>query len=223
MNETNANINNNENIFVKILKRFLIPLLAVVAMVVLDQWTKYMTLIHVKDTEGFYIIDKVLRIYFVRNEGMAWGMLQNKQIVFIIITPIVIAALIYFFYKMPFEKKYLLAKICMLLLIGGAMGNLIDRIDLVDREALINGTLQTGNIFHGYVVDMIYAEIINFPVFNIADSFITIGFAILLIGMFFVYKEKDFEVLFVSGGKKEEKETDSETAEDGSDKDTDGV
>ena len=180
----------------KALKKYVLPILSVIAIIVIDQWTKLLTLKYVKDTQGFYIINKVLRIFFVRNEGMAWGMLQNKQIIFIIITPIVIAALIYVFYKMPFEKKYIIMRICLIFLTGGAIGNLIDRVDAVDRVELLNGVFTTGNIFHGYVVDMIYAEIINFPVFNIADSFITVGFALLMISIIFIYKEKDFEFIF---------------------------
>ena len=171
----------------KALKKYVLPILSVIAIIVIDQWTKLLTLKYVKDTQGFYIINKVLRIFFVRNEGMAWGMLQNKQIIFIIITPIVIAALIYVFYKMPFEKKYIIMRICLIFLTGGAIGNLIDRVDAVDRVELLNGVFTTGNLFHGYVVDMIYAEIINFPVFNIADSFITAGFALLMISIIFIF------------------------------------
>lgn len=205
----------------KVFKRYLIPLFAILAMIVLDQWTKILTLIHVKDTDGFYIIDNVLRIYFVRNEGMAWGMLQNKQIIFIILTPIVLAALIYFYYKMPFQKKYILARVCILLLTGGAIGNLIDRVDLIDRNALIGGTFQLGNVFHGYVVDMIYAEIINFPVFNVADSFITVGFFLLIFAIIFVYKEKDFDLLFGKAKAEDdsnEEKTDSDEGESDSNK-----
>lgn len=180
----------------KALKKYVLPILSVLAIIAIDQWTKLLTLKYVKDTQGFYIINKILRIFFVKNEGMAWGMLQNKQIVFIIITPIVIAALIYIFYKMPFDKKYVLMRICLIFLTGGAIGNLIDRVDILDREALLGGVFTAGNVFHGYVVDMIYAEIINFPVFNIADSFITVGFALLMISILFIYKEKDFEFIF---------------------------
>ena len=64
---------------------------------------------------------------------------------------------------------------------------------------------------HGYVVDMIYVEIINFPVFNIADSFITVGFALMIFSMIFVYKEKDFDLLF---GKKKAEEKIEEKAEE---------
>ncbi len=176
----------------KVLQRYIIPVLSLIVMVALDQWTKLLTLKHVAGTDGFYIIDKILRIYFVKNEGMAWGMLQNKQIIFIIITPIVIAFLMMIYYRLPFEKKFILARICVLLLTGGAIGNLIDRIF-------------RGELFHGYVVDMIYVEIIDFPVFNIADSFITVGFAMMIFSIFCVYKEKDFDLLFKRKKAAEEK------------------
>ena len=84
----------------KALEKYIIPILAVLGIVLLDQWTKHLTLLYVKGTDGFYIINKVLRIYFVRNEGMAWGMLQNKQVLFIILTPLVLAALVYFYSKL---------------------------------------------------------------------------------------------------------------------------
>jgi len=176
--------NKNNSGFLMILRKYILPLIAVSAMVAIDQWTKYLTVLYVKGTEGFYIIDKVLRIYFVKNEGMAWGMLQNKQVLFIIITPIVIFLLAFIYYRIPFEKKYILARVCILLLTGGAIGNLLDRIFRGER------------LFHGYVVDMIYAEFIDFPVFNVADSFITVGFAILIFSIIFIYKEKDFDTVF---------------------------
>ena len=183
----------------KALEKYVIPALYIVDIVLLDQWVKLLTLLYVKDTNGFYIINKVLKIFFVKNEGMAWGMLQNKQVLFIILTPIVLVALMYFYYKLPFEKKFIIARICLLCLCGGAIGNLIDRI--------FNGE----KLFHGYVVDMIYVEIINFPVFNIADSFITVGFALMIFSMFFVYKENDFDLLF---GKKKADEKIEEKSEE---------
>ena len=185
----------------KVLERYIIPVVSLIVMVALDQWTKLLTLKHVAGTDGFYIIDKILRIYFVKNEGMAWGMLQNKQIIFIIITPIVIAFLMMIYYRLPFEKKFILARICVLLLTGGAIGNLIDRIF-------------RGELFHGYVVDMIYVEIIDFPVFNIADSFITVGFAMMIFSIFFVYKEKDFDLLFKRKKAAEEKEEEASNEEE---------
>lgn len=178
----------------KALKRIVLPAAIVALIVGLDQWVKILTLKYIRGTEGFYIINKVLRICFVKNEGMAWGMLQNKQVLFIILTPIVVAGLVYIYYRMPFEKKFVWLRICDIFLVGGAIGNLIDRI------------FRGEQLFHGYVVDMIYVEIINFPVFNIADSFITVGFAMLVILFIFVYKENDFDLIF--GGSKKKKAAD---------------
>ena len=178
----------------KALKRIVLPAAIVALIVGLDQWVKILPLKYIRGTEGFYIINKVLRICFVKNEGMAWGMLQNKQVLFIILTPIVVAGLVYVYYRMPFEKKFVWLRICDIFLVGGAIGNLIDRI------------FRGEQLFHGYVVDMIYVEIINFPVFNIADSFITVGFAMLVILFIFVYKESDFDLIF--GGSKKKKAAD---------------
>ncbi|MBO4310765.1 MAG: signal peptidase II, partial [Lachnospiraceae bacterium] len=103
-------------------------------------------------------------------------------------------------------KKYSLMRVCVLFLAGGAIGNLIDRVF-------------RGELFHGYVVDMIYVEIINFPVFNIADSFITVGFAVLIFSILFVYKEKDFDIIFKkkSADSIEESENIEETNENTAD------
>ncbi len=176
----------------KVLKKFVLPILSIIAIVGLDQWTKFLTLKYIQGTDGFYIIDRVLRICFVKNEGMAWGMLQNKQVLFIVLTPIVIAGLVYVYYKLPFEKKYIPMRICDIFLAGGAVGNFIDRLFRGEK------------LCHGYVVDMIYVEIIDFPVFNIADSFITVGFAMLIVLMLFVYKESDFDLIFGTKNKKKE-------------------
>ncbi|MCQ2542945.1 MAG: signal peptidase II [Lachnospiraceae bacterium] len=172
---------------------YILPLLGIALIVGLDQYTKLLTLAHVKGTEGFYIINKVLRIYFVSNEGMAWGMFQNKQIVFIIITPIVIAGLIYLYLKMPLEKKYIWMRICVVFLTGGAIGNLIDRI------------FRGEQLFHGSVVDMIYVELINFPVFNVADSFVSVGFVILVV-MMFIMKDDDLAWLKIKRKEKDKNE-----------------
>lgn len=176
----------------KVLTNIILPLICVAGIVGLDQITKYYTLLYVKGTNGFYLIKNILRIYYVSNEGMAWGMFQNKQVVFIAITPLVLAGLVYLYCKMPFEKKYIWMRVCIVFLSGGAIGNLIDRI------------FRGEQLFHGSVVDMIYVEIINFPVFNVADSFVSVGFVILII-MMIVMKDDDFEWLKI---KRKENKTD---------------
>ena len=85
------------------------------------------------------------------------------------------------------EKKYLPVQIISLFLIAGGLGNLIDRIRL------------------GYVIDFFYFSLINFPVFNMADIYVTVSMAILFVLLIFYYKEEDFDLLFSFRAKKEKK------------------
>lgn len=193
-----------------ILKKIVLPIASIIAIIVLDQWTKFLTVTKLGNLQGaslsetfttplekiatvktFPIIDKVFVLTFVQNQGMAWGLFQNFQAVFIIATVLVVAVLVFLYYRAPFTKKFILFRVFDIFLIGGALGNAIDRM------------FRGGSLFHGYVVDMFYAEIINFPVFNIADSFVTVGFAILIISMFFVYNESDLDLVFGIKSKKE--------------------
>lgn len=86
--------------------------------------------------------------------------------------------IVLFYFKIPKEKKYIPIKIITILITAGAIGNLIDRI------------------FLGYVVDFIYFELINFPLFNIADSYITVASIALLIFTLFIYKDEDLMFVY---------------------------
>ena len=97
--------------------------------------------------------------------------------IFLFITCIVVGAIVYIIIKMPCKKHYLPAYISMILLAAGGIGNFIDRLVL------------------GYVRDFLYFKLINFPVFNVADSYVTVGIIMLIILILFVYDEKDFEFL----------------------------
>ena len=84
-------------------------------------------------------------------------------------------------------------RICVVFLTGGAIGNLIDRI------------FRGEQLFHGSVVDMIYVELINFPVFNVADSFVSVGFVILVV-MMFIMKDDDLAWLKIKRKEKDKNE-----------------
>ena len=122
--------------------------------------------------ESIPVIGDVLQITSHRNYGAAWGMLQNQMIFFYIITIIVLIALIYFYYKEAADN--LLMQCGLMLIFAGAIGNFIDRL------------------FRGNVVDFIDTKIINydFPIFNVADSCLTIGVFILLYELLFNQKEE---------------------------------
>ncbi len=145
--------------------------------VALDQITKNLAVTMLDPGEPKNLIKDVLQFVYTENMGAAFGVMQGKQVLFYIITAVVIAAILYFLIKMPNDSKYLAVGIVLSFILAGAVGNLIDRVS------------------HKYVVDFIYFKPIDFPVFNVADIFVTLGciaFAILVI---FVYKDRDFDFL----------------------------
>ena len=113
--------------------------------------------------ESIKIIDNFFYITYVKNTGAAWSILSGKQLLLILFTVIVIVWLVIYLYK---KKTYTrIEKIGYSLLLGGAVGNLIDRV------------------VYGYVIDYLnfYIFNYNYPIFNIADSCIVIGIMLLFI------------------------------------------
>lgn len=154
-----------------------IKLLFFVAILVgLDQFTKYLAVEYLQ-FDSIPIIPNVLELSYVENKGAAFGILKNKQLFFIIVTFIILILMMYYFRKIPLQKRFNLLRLSLILIIAGAIGNLIDRIYLT------------------YVVDFIYFKLINFPVFNIADSYVSIGAFSLCFLLIFVYKDE--ELIFI--------------------------
>lgn len=143
-----------------------------VACVALDQWVKYWTRTVLMNEPGgtIPIIEDVFHLTYVENRGAAFGMLQGQKWLFVVLTvAMVIAFCVYLFWKKPGW----LPGISMGMVIGGAIGNLIDRVML------------------GYVVDLFDFRLINFAVFNVADVFIVVGMILLAWWILFLMdKEK---------------------------------
>ncbi|ETI66132.1 lipoprotein signal peptidase [Neobacillus vireti LMG 21834] len=133
--------------------------------ILLDQGTKWLIVHNMHQGESITIIDNVLYITSHRNQGAAWGILQGQMWLFYVITIVVIAAIMYYIYKAAKGKRLLGVSLAFML--GGAIGNFIDRV------------------IHKEVVDFIHTYIFgyNFPVFNIADSALVIGVIMLMIQM----------------------------------------
>ncbi|MDF2820098.1 MAG: lspA [Clostridiales bacterium] len=144
-----------------------------VLLIVFDQITKLIAIDKLKDSSPFPIIKNVFDLTYLENRGAAFGMFQGKFIVLSIISIIVLGTIGYIFFKIPNEKKYRILRFTLVLLSAGAIGNLIDRI------------------YRGFVVDFFYFIPINFPVFNVADIYVTCSAAILIILLLFVYKDED--------------------------------
>ena len=146
-------------------------ILFVILLVVLDQASKiYLTLVNKTSPIDLEVIRGFFRITYTCNDGAAFSILNGKRVFFIIMTIVVVFLIVYYLLK---NKVYWVEKYSLLLIISGAVGNLIDRI------------------MYGYVIDFLDFIIFgyDFPVFNIADSFITIGAIGLIISILFLNKE----------------------------------
>ncbi|CAH0217108.1 Lipoprotein signal peptidase [Peribacillus sp. Bi96] len=151
---------------------YLIALLVIA----LDQLTKWMIVKKMEYGESIEIIENLLYITSHRNRGAAWGILQGQMWFFYIITIAVIIGLVYYIQKMAKESRLL--GVALALMLGGAIGNFIDRIA---RQEVVD-------FVHTYIFSY------SFPVFNVADAALSIGVGLLVIHMFLEEKngkEKD--------------------------------
>ena len=159
------------------MKKYLLALCIVILLVIPDQLTKHLAILHLKGTDGITLIGGVLRLYYLENRGSAFSLFQNQRTWFIIFTIIILAALFFVYRKIPSAPKMIWLKIALILISAGAIGNFIDRV------------------IHAYVVDFIYFELINFPIFNVADIYVTGAAFFLIFLVLFVYKEEDLSFL----------------------------
>ena len=155
----------------------------------IDQFTKYLAVLYLKDKPAYPIIEGVFELKYLENRGAAFGMLQDQKAFFVLIACVILVAVCYILMKLPKHKKYNLLHSLLVLIASGAIGNMIDRIRLE------------------YVVDFLYFKLINFPIFNVADIYVTVAAFAMIFLVLFYYKEDDFEEIFPPK-KKSEVETD---------------
>ena len=151
--------------------------LSIILLTVLDQWTKHLAEIHLKGNQGISLIPGVLELSYLENRGMAFGMFQGRQVLFLILCMAFFAVLLYLYARIPKNKYYLPLLITGAALASGALGNFIDRL------------------LYGYVIDFIYVSLIDFPVFNVADIFVVCGGIAFDILVGFCYKDEDFDFI----------------------------
>ena len=131
------------------------PLIVTALAVVLDQITKALAVAYLKPIATLPLWDGVFHLTYRINYGAAWSLFADTPWVFMTVSSIAIVGILVYYFR---DKKLTPAvryPLCMIL--GGGIGNMIDRI------------------FVGYVVDFLDARIIHFPVFNVADCFVTVG------------------------------------------------
>ena len=154
-----------------------IDFIMILILIGIDQFTKHLAVLHLKDKPAYSIIEGVFELNYLENRGAAFGMLQNQKGFFILISCIVLIAICYILFKMPEDRKYNILHVLLVLIASGAIGNMIDRIRLE------------------YVVDFFYFVLINFPIFNMADIYVSVACVLLAIVMLFVYQEEDLDFL----------------------------
>ena len=143
----------------------------------IDQITKYIAETNLYMKNDVDVIKNVLTFTYLRNDGSAFGMFSGRINAFLLLTVIIVALITYVIIRMPLNKRYLPMYIVCTMLVSGALGNFIDRVRF------------------GYVRDFIYFKVINFPVFNVADCYVTISVAMFIILILFVYKDNEFDFL----------------------------
>lgn len=137
-----------------------------------DQWTKWLVVKNMELGERISVADPYLGLLSHRNRGAAWGILEGQMWIFYIITTIVVIGIVYYFHT--HAKNQPLFQLGLMVLLGGAIGNFIDRL------------------FRGEVVDFVdvLIPLINydFPIFNVADAALTVG--VVLIFIFILLDER---------------------------------
>lgn len=169
----------------RIAKRSVIGLIISALLIFLDQITKLLAVKYLKGQESFIIWENVFELRYLENRGAAFGIMQGQKLFFVIFTSIALVAIVWFYLKkIPADKKYIYLDIISILLFAGAIGNLIDRVRL------------------NYVIDFFYFILIDFPIFNVADIYVTVAaFAMFGLGLFY-YKDEDYDLIFPSKKKK---------------------
>ena len=155
----------------------LFDLLGILLLIGFDQITKYLAVMQLKDKPAFSIINGVLEFNYLENKGAAFGMLQNQKAFFVFVAVVILGVIAYVLYKTPDDKKYTKLHVLLSFIAAGAIGNMIDRIRF------------------DYVVDFIYIVLINFPIFNVADMYVSFATVILVILLLFGYKESDLNFI----------------------------
>lgn len=157
------------------IKYYVLAALLLVVLVVLDQWPKFLASDNLINAP-YVLWEGVFELRYLENRGSAFGMFQNQVVFLLVVGIIVLGFALFYFVKLPWNKKMNTLRILVVFIAAGGIGNMIDRIRL------------------GYVVDFFYFKLINFPIFNVADIYVTVSMVVLFIMILFLFKEEELEV-----------------------------
>ncbi len=156
---------------------YVLDFLIALVLIFLDQFTKRQAILYLKEKEPVLLWKDILHLQYLENRGAAFGILQGQKWLIVIIGLIALAGISYALLKIPVQNKYMPLRISLIFISAGAIGNIIDRLT-----------------YH-FVVDFIYFVPIDFPIFNVADCYVTMATLLLIFLILFYYKEEDFAFL----------------------------
>ena len=169
-------------------------------LILLDQLTKFWAAKALKDTSGISIIKNVFELKYLENQSAAFSIdpisfiykifhityfdthpqafLACKMVFFTLLTVLALVLIVLLYRRVPWNRHFLPLNIILIGFFSGAIGNLIDRM------------------VHNYVIDFFYFSLINFPIFNVADIYVTLSAILLIFVVIFYYKEDDYATIF---------------------------
>lgn len=168
----------------KKIMQLLIDLLVFIVLVVMDQVTKVIAVSQLKDQPAVELIPGVFEFRYLENRGAAFGMLQNGKVFFVFAAVVMLTAIVFVLMKAPVSRKYRPWHVFLVMIASGGIGNMIDRLRL------------------DYVIDFFYFVLIDFPIFNVADIYVSVGTALFIIFILFFCKEEDLQFISLSIQKK---------------------
>lgn len=142
----------------------------VIVLVIIDQVVKYFCFNNL--VEPITLIPGFIELSYLENRGAAFGIMQDKSFFLVVFPIIIIIGLIVFYTKLGNSRNEKISKASLILILSGAIGNLIDRV------------------FNGFVVDMFHFTFFDFPIFNIADIYVVVGTILLMIVTLLSKEEK---------------------------------
>ena len=187
-----------KNLKKKFTRTVIIEIIVFIGLILVDQFSKKLAESVLAERASISVIPGILEFEYLENKGAAFSIFQNQFWIFYVITILIFVIILYLYIKIKRKLILLISNdqnftempksICFLtvmlaIVAAGAIGNLIDRV------------------FRGYVIDFIYLKFIHFPVFNLADIFITVSAVILIIFFLFFYKENENFKLFTENKK----------------------
>ncbi len=159
-------------------------ILFMILAVVIDQMTKFAASSYLRINGPVKLIPGIFHLQYLENRGAAFGIFQHKQLVFVVVAAVILLAGAILYQNFPVTSRFLPVRLCILCIAAGAVGNMIDRVRL------------------GYVVDFFYFILINFPIFNVADIYVTVSIAFLILLILFYYTDEEFQYFSLRPGVK---------------------